>query len=318
VRFAIGPGGKVQPSSCAAVSTVPEDQCPQPVDLERPAGGSEEGSHESSSSRIVRVNAAVAEVAHQQVPAERAKIGGRDRKSPRRIQRAVRGEPRNQHSSRSEHVDEAVAGTLLVIMFHRVLFCICHPNIPTNIGYVERGKSGWDHRIHECAGIVHRSEVRIEHVHGTREEVRRIEEGTIGCQSLVHSAGRIVVYLQYGLSRVNVWVPSGNSSVLRSKDEQRRLAGCDLKSRGSVENLPCRRRRRHSVVRRWNYDNDRMVRRKRLAGRVINGHHTRVIVGNPKWSSGWIRNPPSVYQVGIFALRLPVLIRNQVVLKVNL
>src|SRR6266513_2507904 len=102
VRLVVWPGGEEQRVRWPCASAVAEAKRPQALDLQRRAASTVQ--HAAAlvlavAKRIVRivgVDAAVAEVADEQIVAEGTEVSRRKRQSPRRIERFSRRDTANQ------------------------------------------------------------------------------------------------------------------------------------------------------------------------------------------------------------------------------
>src|SRR5215470_3878317 len=110
VRLVVRSGGKEQRRLGSRVGIVTEGQSPQAVDLQWPPIRAVQ--HAAALvlavaqriRRVVSVNAAVAEVADQQVVAELAETSRRYRQSPWGVERPARGDPADQDAVGVERV----------------------------------------------------------------------------------------------------------------------------------------------------------------------------------------------------------------------
>src|ERR1700726_2774829 len=94
--------------------------------------------------RVEYIDPAVAEIAHQDIPAEAAKGRRGLRNAPRRVQRAMRGKAPDQMAVGIEDIDKAVALTGDIDILCRVLLGVGHKQIAIDILDAERGKAGRD------------------------------------------------------------------------------------------------------------------------------------------------------------------------------
>src|SRR5690348_2774667 len=98
----VEPGGEEQRVRAGAGCRRSEAQSPEPVDCDRAAARAAELTLELAGHRVVGIDAAVSEVADQNVAAERAERGRRERHCPRRVKPAPADEPLEQVAVRRE------------------------------------------------------------------------------------------------------------------------------------------------------------------------------------------------------------------------
>ena len=180
--------------------------------------------------RVVGVDPPVAEVADEDVAAERAERRRRHRHGPRRVEPVAADEPLEQVAVRAEHVDEPIAGTGGVIVLRRILLRERHVELATDVVDSERGEPGRDRGIGEA---VDEGEVAVEHVDRPEPEVARVQElagrGVHEREALVDGAdvtgavrcGR-PVDCDHGVGRIDVRVPALDGSVFGREQEERR------------------------------------------------------------------------------------------------
>src|SRR5205823_9871033 len=108
--------------------------------------------------------------------AERAKVLGRPRHTPRRIERSAARETPQQMAISVEHVDKAVAGTGHVIMLVGILLCIADEEIAVDVLDAERGVAGRDRWVLEAAVGGYQFIVVVEDVDRSTSKVSRKEE----------------------------------------------------------------------------------------------------------------------------------------------
>src|SRR5262245_29984569 len=106
VRLLLGPGREVQRVSVAGGHAVAEDDAPQPVDHDRPAGLVLQLAEEFPVRRIEGLEMAVSEVADNECAAERPEIPGRQREAPRRVQMVPADQTLQQMTVRVEDIHE--------------------------------------------------------------------------------------------------------------------------------------------------------------------------------------------------------------------
>src|SRR4029079_742432 len=107
--------------------------------------------HQLSHEREVRereaVDLPVAEVAHEQLAAERAEARGCDGEAPRSVERAVRGDARDERAELVELAHEPEARPRLLVMARRVLLRVGHVDLVVQRVDAERRVAGRDRRV---------------------------------------------------------------------------------------------------------------------------------------------------------------------------
>ncbi len=136
--------GEVQRAFIAAVSTVAEDQAPQPWYGDCIAGGLLQGAQRSACHKIEGVNLSISEVADQQGPAECTEVGGTHGDAPGRIQDIAGGESLDQIPTGIEDIHEPVARTGHIVVLGVILLRISDEKLPAHILHVERRKARWN------------------------------------------------------------------------------------------------------------------------------------------------------------------------------
>src|SRR5919197_4069992 len=107
VGLVVRPGGEEQRVRRPGVAAVAELERPEPVDDDRLAIGPSESSLELEAAirlPLVRVDAPVAEVPHEQVAPELSETLGRLGQPPRRVEQAAGGNPTEERTARVEPV----------------------------------------------------------------------------------------------------------------------------------------------------------------------------------------------------------------------
>ncbi len=105
VRFVVQSSGDVERVRAGTLAVVAERESPQTVVEERLSIRSHQCPHHDAV-LIESVDGAVAEVADQEIAAERAPPGGRLRDAPRRVQIAARGEAADEIAVEGKDADE--------------------------------------------------------------------------------------------------------------------------------------------------------------------------------------------------------------------
>src|SRR3984893_14908746 len=131
----------------AASASIAEPDSPETIDMDRGARLVPKGSDEAPRPRAVGVDTSVTEVADKQRPAEGPEVIGRQGQTPGRVQRPMLDQPAQQVAVQVEDVDEAEAGTGLVIVPVRLLHCIGHVETACQRLDIERREPGWDSRV---------------------------------------------------------------------------------------------------------------------------------------------------------------------------
>src|ERR1035441_4491168 len=124
---------------------------------------------------IERVDRAVAEIANQQRAAELAEGRERHLHSPRRVERSLGNQVRDQISRCVKHIDESVAGGSHIVMLRRVLLGVSHIDHPTEIGDSEGSEAGRNRRVHESLSVYDRIEAAVEHIDYPVMEIGNIQ-----------------------------------------------------------------------------------------------------------------------------------------------
>src|SRR5438105_8327613 len=156
-----------------ARSAVAELQRPQAVDPERrPRGGVELAALlrlalALRAREVEGVDRAVAEVADEQVAAERPEACRGQRETPRRVQAPARGDPPEQRARGVVRIDEAMASAGHVIVRGGVLQRVRHIDRPPDALDAKWRVPGGKARVSERAGDVDGDESAVEHVHAT-------------------------------------------------------------------------------------------------------------------------------------------------------
>ena len=158
VRLVVEAGGEVHRVGVAAAAAVADLQRPQPVDLDGLAVGVVQVAQGGAGRGVEGVDAAVAEVAHQQVAAEGPEARRRQRQAPRRVERAARDQallPAGQarRAVQVEHVDEAVALAGHVVVLVGVLLGVGDIDLAAQDLHVERGVALGEVRVGERARL---------------------------------------------------------------------------------------------------------------------------------------------------------------------
>src|SRR6266568_5382607 len=150
VRLVVESGREEERVSRPGVRTAgTEDDGPKPVDHEGSVVRSAKLVEEFAGHRVDHIDAAVPEVAHQQVAQEAPEGGGSDRDAPRRVEPAARGGPPDQVSVRVEDVDESVGRTGDVVMQRCILLGVSHVELTAQVRDAEWRKPALDVRIRE-------------------------------------------------------------------------------------------------------------------------------------------------------------------------
>src|SRR5258705_13567662 len=115
--------------------------------------------------RVERIDAAVLEIADENIAAELSEAIGRARQSPGRIEHAVFGKASQQVTVGVENVDETTSRSADIIHLLRILSGVGHPKITVDILDPKRGETGRNVLIDELPVRGCRAEVAIEHVY---------------------------------------------------------------------------------------------------------------------------------------------------------
>src|SRR5262249_3651047 len=116
VGLVLGPGGIVERLGIAGRRAVAEREAPDILNHERMARAFAQSTELLAAGWVEGVDAAVAEVADQQVAAEGSKARRREHHAPRRVEVAARDEAAVEVTVGLEDVDKAVARAGLVIV----------------------------------------------------------------------------------------------------------------------------------------------------------------------------------------------------------
>src|SRR5262245_7344386 len=152
VLFFVRSGREEESVLVAGISTVAEADSPEPVDRERVGAFAEATRVMPLARRVVTegVDFSVSEVAHDQTPAEPAEIIGRHRHAPRRVERAVRADSRDQVPVAVELADEAIADARDVVL--SALLRVGHENRASDRLDAERAETGGNAVVLEASG----------------------------------------------------------------------------------------------------------------------------------------------------------------------
>src|SRR3989454_5755382 len=168
---------------------------------------------------VERVDVAIAEVPHEQAPADGPEIGRREREPPRRVESPARSHATQPVAFGVEGIHEAMtlAGDVVVLVgvLKRVGYVDRAPQEPDSEGGVTRRKVGVGEPAQQLM------EPGVEHVHGTRVEVGGVET-VAGCgardgQPLIDRTPGRVVHADNRLGGRHCRVPARNSAVLDRK-----------------------------------------------------------------------------------------------------
>src|SRR5439155_13408632 len=155
---------------------------PKAVDDDRLTVRIPEVCQEGAVAGLIGVDAAVAEVAHQQSPGQAAKTGWGDRQAPRRIKAAARNQSflaavQSRAAVQVEDIDESVTPAGHVVVLVRVLQGERDIELAPEHLHVEGRIAGGDLRVGEGRD---RLEVRVIDLHLARAEVGRVEHARAG------------------------------------------------------------------------------------------------------------------------------------------
>src|SRR2546427_6501067 len=179
VRLAVRTGREEQRVDRAVVDRpVPELQRPEPVDDELPSVHGPERPDELErpvGQLLVRVHMSVAEVAYEQVTAERSETRRGEREAPRRIQLAMLCHTREQIPVRLEGVDEAEALAVDLVLRPRALLRVRHEDSRADRLNSERRVACGDLRIDESARGSHGYPRRVNDIDPDVVEVRAVD-----------------------------------------------------------------------------------------------------------------------------------------------
>src|SRR5277367_2718043 len=139
-------------------------------------------------------------------------------------------------------------------------------------------------------------EVFVEYLNFSVMEVGRKEEVpalvAAHCQAFVDGASRSFVCDQ---GRAGPAVPRCDRAVLTGKDEERRPAGAKRKIRCLVGHYPCGGGKARLAA-RWERDFDYKVE---LSVSFIDSRKARIVIGDPKRSTGKESHSPRVFEIGV-------------------
>ncbi len=280
--------------------------------------------------RVVGVDAAVAEVADEDVAAEGAEGGRRERHRPGRVELAAADEPLQQVAVGREDVDEAVAGPCVVVVLAGALLGEGDVEVAADVVDPERGEAGGDRRVGEAVDEV---EVAVEDVDPAEAEARRVDElaarrrhegeALVVGADVARAVGRgRAVDGDHCVRVVDVRVPAGDRPVLGREQEEGGAGDAVLRDHEvgrarveGVERLPGRRPDRAAAGRRRRGNRDDA--RLRVAGAVVERRHAGVVVGDPDRAARADRGAPRVLQVRIRVRGQPRDVRDEVRLHVR-
>src|SRR2546426_7608762 len=145
------------------------------------------------------VDAAVAEVADEQVAAEEAEVARREGEPPRRVELALGRDPSEQVAGGIERIHESMPLARDIVVSGRVLQRVGHVNGAADVPDAEGCVAGGEIGVRKRAGWQGDGvEGTVEHVDGARAEVRHVEEvagrRARDREALVHRAVRRVVH----------------------------------------------------------------------------------------------------------------------------
>src|SRR5215213_3364816 len=240
--------GAEQQGGRVARDAVAEAQPPQALDLDRAAVLVPQSTPECAGHRVVRVDAAVAEVPHQQVTAEAAEPAGRRlRQPPRGVQLATADQAAQQVTAGAVDVDEAAARAGDLVLAVGVLLGVGDIQPPTELLDVEGRIAAWELVVAEPARQVDPAEALVEDVDASVVEVGGVQEaagrGGGKRQALVDGMTYTSADLRLGRRRRrgHARVPAGDQPGLGAEQEQGRpagVAGVDFEPGCRVEHLP--------------------------------------------------------------------------------
>src|SRR6266404_5714869 len=236
-------GGKVKDIGQSGFGAIPECDRPESIDGNDLAIISVKLAEETAGGSIEGVDRAISEVADQYRISEGSEFSGRNRDSPRRIQRSARGDPPDEIAVGIEYVYESITGTGHIVMLRGVLQSKGDVEFPAQVGDIEGrvacGKIG----VGERPSQRDLGEATIVNVDVSGVEVRRIEMGRATAKaerySFVHGAGSGVVNGDDGRGGIRPRIPSGDRAVFRDENEHRVLTGLYRKSHERIENSTC-------------------------------------------------------------------------------
>src|SRR5215475_11290457 len=190
--------------------------------LDRGTAGVFQLAEEMIGLRIEDIDRPIAEISDKEIVGELAKAGGRDRKSPGRIERSARCDPVQQVPVQVELIHETIASTGDVIVFGVILQCERDEQVAVKNLNVERRKAGRQVMIGKA---FHLLEVVVEDVDGAIAEVCRVKQGAMvslrNRETLVDGSGTAlrVIDSQDGAGDVHARIPAGNGAVLGCEKE---------------------------------------------------------------------------------------------------
>src|ERR1700722_7651058 len=173
-------------------------QCPQSADAQGFVVSSLKLTHELSGRRVELIDAAVADIAHQQGVARRTKVLRRQRHAPGRLKVRILGEALDQFPTSGEYVDCALAER--IVREGYVQFAVDVLNVVNN----QPGKL----RVREMANQVEFAIINVNliaEIVGAKQEV-----GTVVYPYGQSRIPGVCVDYDHGRGRVHGWVPAAD------------------------------------------------------------------------------------------------------------
>ena len=253
---------------------------------ERPARG-----------RLVRVDPAIAEVAHEQIPAEGPEVIGDLRPAPRRVQISTARHATEEATAPVELVDEATSGAGGLVLRRGVLLRVRDEHGAADGLDAERRVAVREPRVGEGPRAPHAVEVAVEHVDRGVVEIGRVQEialrGRGDREPLVDgtpTGGRHDRERLGGRARSrDLRVPAPNRAGLRREQEQGG-AGVTAVADDEVAAVEDGAGRRAADP-----DDERNDR----AGAVVEGREVRPVIRDPPRPLRASHEAPRVHEVGI-------------------
>src|SRR5438874_3563453 len=179
---------------------------------------------ESAIARIEHVDATIAKIAYQQIVAELAKIGRGESHAPGRVEIAVRNKAADEITIGVENINEPVTMARYVIVLGRILFCICHVEIATDVFNVERRVTCRNVRVSEGPSKVGGRKIHIKNIDGASMEVSSVEEVARSIasksKSFVNRLGGRFIHRKDSIGQIDIRVPTRYGAVFGVKNEK--------------------------------------------------------------------------------------------------
>src|SRR5258708_27450062 len=130
-------GGKIERVHIPTAGTIAKLESPQAWDVDRVAVFIFQDVDETTAGGIEDINRSVAEVSDQKIAAEISKTRRRERQTPRRIQRPIRGQALQEVTVEVVDIDVTVPRTSHIVVLGSILLPIRPFQFPITIFYIK-------------------------------------------------------------------------------------------------------------------------------------------------------------------------------------